>query len=91
MYFVHVHLFINVPVCFQTAKVAEQKQNSPSGINHYHTTFLLIIQIGFVIAWALYLQVHKCLCINVCVCAAGNVCVCKYASTTPSNAPSIPI
>ena len=60
----HKHLFIDVPVCFQAAKVAEEKQNSPSGINHYHTTFLLIIQIGFVIVWALYVQVPKCLCMQ---------------------------
>ena len=36
----------------ETAKLAEEKQNAPIGINNYHTTFLLLIQVAFVIFWA---------------------------------------
>ena len=39
-----------------TAKVAAEKENSPIGINHYHTTFLLLIQTSFVIVWALFME-----------------------------------
>jgi hypothetical protein len=35
----------------QAAKLAEEKQNAPIGINNYHTTFLLLIQVAFVIFW----------------------------------------
>ncbi len=41
----------------QTAKKFQAKQNSPHGINQYHTTFLLLTQLAFIIIWALFMKV----------------------------------
>lgn len=43
----------------QAAKVAKEQASRPPGINHYHTGFLLLIQIGLCIIWGLTVQQDK--------------------------------
>eukprot|EP00961_Rhodomonas_salina_P009878 133072-Rhodomonas_salina.2 len=43
----------------KAAKVAKEQASRPPGINHYHTGFLLLIQIGLCIIWGLTVQQDK--------------------------------
>jgi hypothetical protein len=40
----------------ESAKIAEEKENSPVGINHWHTTALMLLQTAMLIAWALLVE-----------------------------------
>ena len=73
----------------QTAKISQELQNSPVGINHYHTTFLLFIQVIFVVIWGTFMEVHcRTRCQSALVfpvgCCSG-LPVCSHESVCPAE------